>query len=252
MGLLTKGTLANHVFFLHETFRALCRLPWAPPHPVWQPHPRDRFRYLKKGQPRKKTALWGCISPIYPIANTGDIGPSKVLFPHYQHQILNFIKAHALLMSQLWILFLNAVLSFWSSFPQFLYTLSSSTSSKMMALAEVGRGPELYSHRVVRHLAALHLPLKALTRTEKYPWSQKGGNPVVITWCGAITTFITTSANPPNKLSAGHKQLSRYNSLSPSHGRTMCFMIPAQGSDPEKNGRWRSALGTGLMTGPHH
>lgn len=79
MGLLIKGTLANHGFFLYETFRVLCRLCWAPPYRAWQSHPRERFRYLRKGQPWKKAALWGCIPPNHPTVNTGDVGPSEAL-----------------------------------------------------------------------------------------------------------------------------------------------------------------------------
>lgn len=94
MGLLTKGTLANHGFFSYETFRVLCRLCWAPPYPAWQSHRKERFRYLRKGQPWKKAALWGCISPNHPTANTGDVSlPKPYLFLHYQHPILNFRKA---------------------------------------------------------------------------------------------------------------------------------------------------------------
>lgn len=239
MGLLTKGTLANHVFFLQETFMVLCRLPWAPP---YESHPQESFRYLKKGQPWKEAALWGCTPPSHPTvlhwwcwAFQGPIFFSITSTKFWiSEQHVN------LLMSQVGIRFLNAVLPFWSSFPQDKACLHSLLHP--LAPRWGGEGPELYSHRVVPCSPPFIWRLcSSLTSTEKYSRSQKGGNPVEMTWCAATTAFITTSPNSPNKLATSSWADT---SLSSLHGRTLCFMIPAQGSDPGKNGRWRSALWT--------
>ena len=77
MGLLTKGTLANHLFFLHQTFSVLCRLPWAPSRPEREPPLCERFTYLEERL--TKAAFWGCVHPSYPAANTGDVAPSQIL-----------------------------------------------------------------------------------------------------------------------------------------------------------------------------
>lgn len=154
--------------------------------------------------------------------------PRSYLFLHYQHQNLNFRKAH----ESSDVTALNSLLES-SAFILIFLSPGQSMSPHLFFTHqlqdEVKRGPELYSHnkgKVLPQLAALHPSFEGsapLWLEQKR--SQKGGNPVVMTWCVLQLSLQPLQIPQTSWLLAISSWAGT--TLSPLHGRTMCFM-PAQ------------------------
>lgn len=125
--------------------------------------------------------------------------PRSYLFLHYHHQISNFRKAcessdvtalNSLLEFGAFILIFLSPRQSMSPHSFFIHQLRDDSpccgGEGTWTLFSQGGTTTRCSPPFLWRLCSF------LTRTETYSWIQKGGNPVVMTWCVAITTFITT------------------------------------------------------------